>query len=140
MVTWIAVALGIVAVGATVSAWKSKRYSLKALRAAKEMRRDHKQLSSALVTLVDDDGSVHLRALAPDDEYEKRAGIKLSAPKAILTPCGDMCKLAFWKDSHRSDIGGWRCKADQGRSCDSARPKFVDNDGECVHWERDDDC
>lgn len=142
MVTWIAIiAAATFVVGSAVSAWRSKRYSLKALKAAKAMHQDHSTMREALVTLIDDDGKVHLKALPPaDEEYVKRQQIKARAPKAVLTPCGDMCKLSFWKESKDPNIRGWRCRADQGRSCDSARPKFVDDQGECVHWERDDDC
>jgi len=105
-----------------------------ALEAARS-RESH--LEKTLAEIVDGDGEVLVKLRLPG-EIRK-------APNT--TPCGDMCKLAFhqtWKErnsfGHVVQKNGWRCKAGQGRVCDEARKQFEDADGQCVLWEKDDDC
>ena len=53
------------------------------------------------------------------------------------TPCGQMCKHAFFVKSERWEIGNgfsgeWDCKAGQGRKCDEVRDQFLDANNQCV--------
>ncbi len=75
-----------------------------------------------------------------------------SVVKPDRTPCGDMCKYAYFVDKH-GDIhtstkgerpyeqsGKWRCKARQGNLVSSSRQYFLDANNQCVMFERDTDC
>lgn len=95
-----------------------------------------KSLTKTLAEVVDGDGNVLAQLRLP--------GKKQGRPP-ITTPCGDMCKLAFWRDGaknfHGTVVGlGWKCTAGQGSPCDDVRSKFEDADGQCVLFERDTDC
>ena len=97
-----------------------------------------KKATKTLAEVVDGDGKVLAQLRLPGS---KKKGQK----PPITTPCGDMCKLAFWKDGKKDYHGrlvgrGWKCTAGQGSPCDDVRSKFVDSDGQCVLFERDNDC
>jgi MoxR-like ATPase len=94
-------------------------------------------LEKTLAEVVDGDGEILLQLRLPGEVRK--------AP--VTTPCGDMCKLAFFKTWKARDKHGyqtqkseWRCTAGQGRACDDVRKQFEDAQGQCVLWERDDDC
>lgn len=92
------------------------------------------KLQRTLAEVVDGDGTVLAQLRLP--------GEKVAPPNR--TPCGDMCKLAYWhkgtKDSWGHHRGAtWRCKAGQGQACDDVREQFVDGNGQCVLFIRDDD-
>ena len=95
-----------------------------------------KNLVKTLAEVVDGDGKVLAQLRLP--------GEKVKLP--ITTPCGDMCKLAFQKKVYNrygdwhGQMSDWCCTAGQGRPCDKVRKQFVDANGQCVLWERDDDC
>jgi hypothetical protein len=98
-----------------------------------------KKLTTTLADVVDGDGTVLAQLRLPGSKKNK-------GKPPNKTPCGDMCKLAHYvkdqKDSYGriQRRGGWLCKAGQDRPCDDVRKKFEDADGQCVLWERDDDC
>lgn len=96
-----------------------------------------KKLVTTLAEVVDGDGKVLAQLRLP--------GAKKQGKQPCTTPCGDMCKLAFWrdgmKDYHGRLVGrGWKCTAGQGGPCDDVRRKFEDADGQCVLFVRDTDC
>lgn len=102
-----------------------------ALKAALSREAD---LEKTLAEVVDGGGRVLAQLRLP--------GKKVNPPNR--TPCGDMCKLAFFdkgrKDSYGRIYGsGWKCTAGQGKPCDEVRSQFVDAEGQCVLWIRDDD-
>lgn len=91
-------------------------------------------LEKTLAEVVDGDGIVLAQLRLP--------GERVKPPNR--TPCGDMCKLAYREKVYNryGDWHGkyqWKCKAGQGRPCDEVRKNFVDADGQCVLWIRDDD-
>lgn len=93
-------------------------------------------LEKTLAEVVDGDGEVLAQLRLP--------GKQVKPPNK--TPCGDMCKLAFFKKQQADSYGritrraSWFCTAGQGRPCDDVREQFVDAHGQCVLWIRDDDC
>ena len=96
-----------------------------------------KMLVHTLAEVVDGKGEVLAQLRLP--------GEKVKAPNK--TPCGDMCKLAFyrtWKEKdgygYMKQKSAWKCTAGQGRNCDDVRKQFEDADGQCVLFVRDDDC
>ena len=92
-------------------------------------------LEKTLAEVVDGDGTVLAQLRLP--------GKKVEPPNR--TPCGDMCKLAFYQEAKRDRYGDvrkratWNCTAGQGLPCDQVRSQFVDGNGQCVLWVRDDD-
>jgi len=100
-----------------------------ALEAARSRER---HLEQTLAKVVDEDGKVLAQIRLP--------GKQMKNPP-ITTPCGDMCKKAFFSQAKPGSRNGtWHCIAGMGRPCDQSRPKFVDAYGQCVLFERDDDC
>lgn len=98
-----------------------------------------KSLVQTLAEVVDGDGTVLAQLRLPGSK-------KKGAKPPNKTPCGDMCRLAHYAQALRNGYGhvvrqgGWRCKAGQDRACDDVRKQFEDAEGQCVLFERDDDC
>lgn len=94
------------------------------------------KLTKTLADIVDGNGEVLAQLRLPGEQVEP----------PNKTPCGDMCKLAHHVErvvnryGHLVVDGGWMCTAGQGRPCDDVRKQFVDAQGQCVLFERDDDC
>lgn len=115
---------------------KKAAAELREAKGALEAARSREEyLEKTLAEVVDGDGEVLAQLRLP--------GKKVKPPNR--TPCGDMCKLAFWHKGTKDTYGrvrgsGWMCTAGQGRPCDDVRKKFEDPDGQCVLWIRDDDC
>jgi MoxR-like ATPase len=110
---------------------------LEAKGALEAARSREENLEKTLAEVVDGDGEVLVRLRLPGEVQRP----------PNKTPCGDMCKLAFFKswqerDRHGYTVKkqGWKCVAGQGRNCDDVRKQFEDADGQCVLFERDDDC
>jgi hypothetical protein len=90
------------------------------------------RLEKTLAEVVDGDGTVLAQLRLP--------GRKMDRPPN-KTPCGDMCKLSFFiRDRPNSKNGTWRCVPGQGQVADKVRKQFEDANGQCVLFERDDDC
>lgn len=49
---------------------------------------------------------------------------KTSAP-VNSTPCGKLCKYAYWLEAKPDTPWGWRCRAYRGKGVDSARRHFT---------------
>ena len=89
-----------------------------ALRAdLKKSRVQEEKISTTLAEVVDKDGSVLAQIRLP--------GKRVSPNR---TPCGGSCIHAFWK------ANDWHCIADQGRQADYARPKFLDQNDQCIMY------
>ena len=94
------------------------------------------KLTKTLADIVDGDGEVLAQLRLPGEQ----------ATPPIKTPCGDMCKLATRTKvfnrygDWQGKMSEWCCVAGQSRPCDKVRKQFVDAQGQCVLFERDDDC
>lgn len=112
---------------------------LREAKGALEAARSREEyLEKTLAEVVDSDGEVLVQLRLP--------GEREMPPNK--TPCGDMCKLAVFNQDKKWDhrMGRyikaqvWVCVAGQNRPCDDVRSQFVGADGQCVLFERDDDC
>jgi hypothetical protein len=94
------------------------------------------ELTKTLANIVDGDGEVLAQLRLPGEQVKP----------PIKTPCGDMCKLATRTKIYNhygnweGKMSDWCCVAGQGRPCDKVRKQFVDAQGQCVLFVRDDDC
>jgi len=101
----------------------------KALEAA-ELERD--ELKETLVAILDEDGNVRGQLRLPGETSPP-------AKKPNRTPCGRLCAHAWFDKEEKTEgytYGTWRCVADGGRPTDYARPKFLDDENQCVMFER----
>jgi hypothetical protein len=94
----------------------------------REANEERTKVAATLVQVLDTDGEVLHSICVPGEEVHPNR-----------TPCGDLCKHAFWVtskpngNSHtKSTHGTWNCRASQGASCPRARPQFLDGRGQCV--------
>lgn len=116
---------------------QASAYLREAAGALEAAQSREESLEKTLAEVVDGNGDVLVRLRLPGE-------IKKPPNK---TPCGDMCKLAFFKiwdatnkAGYRYKKKGWLCTAGQGKECDDVRKQFEDAQGQCVLFERDDDC
>lgn len=131
LVTAAAFVLSTLAILLSVAAIASApgRKEQKALEAA-ELERD--ELKETLVAILDGDGNVRGQLRLPGE-------IPPPAKKPNRTPCGSLCAHAWfdakWKTA---DVHGglFRCEAGGGRITSLARPNFLDDEGQCVMFER----
>lgn len=98
------------------------RKEIRESKAAKE------QIEGVLVEVLDADNEVLHSIRVPGEKKNPN-----------LTPCGKLCKRAFWITNkpnadayNRATNGFWYCNAFQGYACNNARPHFLNGQGQCA--------
>jgi len=137
---WLLIIAAVVLSGASiVVALNSRAHARLALRESQKAIAAKDDAEHALISILDEDGNVRGRLALPGEVPEP------PPPPPTKTPCGNLCRLAFFTPDGRLAGGGarygtWNCQAGQGAPCDSVRSKFLDDTNNCVMFERDDDC
>ena len=123
----------VLAVSATsvIIARNARAHARLALQESRKAVSAKEEVEEALLAILDGDGNVRGRLALPGE---------IPKPPPTKTPCGDLCKHAFFIHDHETSYTGvWNCKANRGRQCTESREKFLDKTNNCVMFERDDD-
>lgn len=129
---------------------RSVRKKLLALQGSPELEKARLALKEANSELAEERKKLRdtetILADVLDAEGKVRGQLRLpgSLPKKpTTTPCGRLCNHAHFISSGKKvgasntwSHGSWVCKAAQGIDCDEARDRFLDNENQCVMFER----
>jgi len=85
----------------------------------KTLQKEYDDVSMSLAEIVNQKGNVLHQLRLPG-----------SCKIPNKTPCGELCKLAFFKD------GIFNCRANKGIDARLSRDMFLDNNNQCVMFER----